>query len=203
MIDNDLLYDKLMNVFQWGDMEKGGDIYLDDKATLVPRNLRVLFAQTARNYASEGNFERAVKLLDTCQIVMPESLLPIRSNLRNFMANIYIDAKEEEKALQMMTESVDRLEKELEYYQRLAKSSKKRIKGQAEQQINGTSGVKRSLQELGGLADRLKNEELLTRIQNILGIPSAQPNLNEQPGQVPQQGQPQQVPGQPVPQSDS
>lgn len=177
MIDNDLLYEKLMNTFEWGNMEKGDEIYLDDKATLVPRNLRVLFAQTARNYVQEGNFERAIKLLDTCQIVMPESLMTTRPNLRNFMANVYIDAKAEDKALAMMTATVDRLEKELKYYQKLQKSDKKKIRDQGKQQVDYTT---RYLQEVGGLADRLKNEELLTRIQTILGIPTAPPaNLNE------------------------
>jgi hypothetical protein len=187
MIDNDLLYDRLMNTFEWGNMEKGAAIYLDDKATLVPRNVRVLFAQTARNYVSERNFERAIKLLDTCQIVIPEDLLTTRPNLRNFIANTYIDAGATEKGKKMMVETIDRLEKELDYYQRLNKSSKKRIKDQAAKQVKATKGY---LQELGGLADKIKDEELLNRIQLILGIPTATPDLNEQlepdPGQIQQ-----------------
>jgi len=202
MWDNDLLYDKLMNVFEWGGMEKGDGIYLDDKATLVPRNLRVLFAQTARNLVQEGDYARAIKLLDTCQVVMPESLLKTRANLRNFMANVYIDAKAEDKALVMMTSSVDILEKELAYFKHLRKSGGSNIKDQAKQQIDFTV---RSLQEIGGLADRIKNQELLDRIQTILEIPKAAPNLNEAGGQpsngqvIPGQGQGQgqQIPTEP------
>ena len=90
----------------------------------------------------------------------------------------------------MMTETVDRLEKELDYYQRLSKSSSKKIKDQGKQQVDYTT---RYLQEIGGLADRLKNEELLTRVQTILGIPSTPP-AGLEPQNQPNPGQPQQQP---------
>jgi hypothetical protein len=188
MIDNDLLYDKLMNVFEWGNMEKGDAIYLDDKATLLPKNLRALFAQVARNYVQEGNFERAIKLLDTSQIVMPESLMPTRHRLRNFMAATYVDAKALDKGKKMIIESVDRLEKELDYYERLSKSSKIGIRKQALGQVKYT---KESLQQLGGLANSIKDEDILNRIQAILGIQAPPPALNQQdPLQQPNNAQP-------------
>lgn len=200
MIDNDLLYDRLMNTFEWGNMDKGDEIYLDDKATLVPRNLRVLFAQVARNLVSrERDTARAIKLLDTCRVVMPETLLPTRPNLLNFMANVYIDAGAEDKALALLNANADRVEAEMKFYQSQAKTSNRRVKEQANDQVKTSQ---RALQEIGGLADRLQNKELLEKVRVALGIPAEQPQLEgqPQPGQgIPPQGLPGQPGGQPLP----
>ena len=88
MIDSDLLYDKLTKVFDWGNMDKNLKMNMDDKATLVPKNLRVLFVQLARTYAVERkDYTKAVYLLDYSQKVIPEAIMPMDLRLRFY----YID----------------------------------------------------------------------------------------------------------------
>ena len=51
-----------MKDFTWGNMDKG-TMFLDHKATLVPRNLRILFVQVAQQYSSEGDTAKAKEKL--------------------------------------------------------------------------------------------------------------------------------------------
>ncbi|MBR9861761.1 DUF2723 domain-containing protein [bacterium] len=95
MDDMDMLYDKLMNVYVWGNMEKG-ELFLDDKATLLPKNLRGLFVEVARYYSNQGQHDTAVALLDKCFEVMPEAILPMDFGLKIVAADIYFAAEQNE-----------------------------------------------------------------------------------------------------------
>ena len=58
MDDMDKLYNTLMNVYVWGNMDKG-TLYLDDKAQLVPQNLRQLFVSVADYHSRTGRLDSA------------------------------------------------------------------------------------------------------------------------------------------------
>jgi len=115
MDDMDLLYKRLMEDYVWGNMEKG-ELYLDDKAQLVPQNLRALFVQVADYYSRNGDMAKATALLDKCYSSMPESILPMRLNLKALSADIYYRAGQIEKADEFTADIGDRAFEMANYY---------------------------------------------------------------------------------------
>jgi hypothetical protein len=106
MDDMDLLYDKLMNVYEWGNMEKG-EMFLDDKAQLVPQNLRNLFINMARYHVSTGKADTAVALLDKCYASVPESILPMPLKNKVITADVYLQAGKTEIGDKLLIECGD------------------------------------------------------------------------------------------------
>lgn len=163
MIDNDLLYDRLMKDYEWGNMEKG-TMFLDDKATLVPRNLRILFAQVARNYSSSGNKERAIELLNKSFEVMPESILAYDLRLKLFYIDTYLDAGDKETGFAKMKELVEESKKQVNYFKRFTKTlHRANVRTQLEEAlttINTCAQISRQYgnTELAGEYEKLFNE---------------------------------------------
>jgi len=117
LIDPDLVYNKLMNVFDWGNMDKNLKMNMDDKATLVPKNLRVLFVQLARTYAMEkGENAKAIALLDRSLKVIPEAIMPMELRMRFYYIDTYYAAGANEKAEKLMAFMVNDCEQQAKFY---------------------------------------------------------------------------------------
>lgn len=125
MTDPDLVYDLLMDDYVWGNMENG-DIYVDDKATLVPLNLRRRFLQLSDLYIEKGNKEKAKALLDKCLKSMPESVLPMDNRLKVFLIRDYFRVGDTETGTTLLMELSEDLEEQVRYYGRF-KGSQKRL----------------------------------------------------------------------------
>jgi hypothetical protein len=152
MDDMDLLQDKLMNVYEWGNMEKG-EMFLDDKAQLVPKNLRSLFIQVADFKSRRNEVDTAAALLDKCFASMPESLLPMNLRLKAAAADIYYRADQIEKADKVLQEVGDDAFDLVNYYDKF------KTKG-----IQSASGDRNEnaevLKNVGLLANRYERTEL-------------------------------------------
>lgn len=129
MDDLDMLYDKLMNVYEWGNMEKG-KLWLDEKATLVPKNLQSLFIQVADIFSKQDQTEKAVKLLDKCFESIPESVMPMNLNLKAASAEVYYRAGKMERGDQMIQEVVKEASDIVSYYKRFKKIKHKSMVGE-------------------------------------------------------------------------
>ncbi len=70
-INTTILYDNLMNKFQWGNMEKEG-VYLEETTLRQTKNLRNLFYRLAMKLVEEGKNDSAEKVIDRCLEVMPK-----------------------------------------------------------------------------------------------------------------------------------
>ena len=123
MDDMPLLYNNLMNVYTWGNMEKG-ELFLDDKATLVPRNLRSLFIQVGDFYSRTNSHDSATALIDRCYEAMPESILPMDLRLKIASAEVYYRAGNTEKGDQFLTEVGDDAAELVVYYKRFPRRGK-------------------------------------------------------------------------------
>ncbi len=121
MDDMELLYKRLMEDYEWGGMEKG-ELFLDDKAKLVPQNLRSLFVQIADFYSRNGESDTAVALVDECFRAMPESILPMNLRLKAASADVYYKAEQTEKGDQMITEVADEAADLIRYFKRFKRS---------------------------------------------------------------------------------
>ena len=71
-IDSDLLYDKLMNTFKWGNMNDP-DIYIDHTTERTTKILKIRknFSRLAIVLAREGKFEKAIEVMNRCEEIMP------------------------------------------------------------------------------------------------------------------------------------
>ena len=159
MDDMDLLYDKLMNVYEWGKMEEG-TMFLDDKAQLVPQNLRSLFIQVADYYANTNKLDTAATLLDKCYSSMPESLLPMNLRLKAASADIYYKANQIEKGDQFLTEVGDDAYALINYYKKFT-------------QVDNKNENIQILQNIGPLARAYKRDELATKYDDLFKQASA------------------------------
>jgi tetratricopeptide (TPR) repeat protein len=74
-VATNIMYDNMVNKFRWGGME-GGKIYLDDKIRNMTINLRNNFERLAEALLVEGKKDSAIKVLDKCIEVIPESCVP-------------------------------------------------------------------------------------------------------------------------------
>lgn len=153
LIDKDLLYKRLMEDYVWGNMDKG-TMFLDHKATLVPRNLRVLFVQVAQRYLAEGDNEKARELLNRSLEAIPESVLPMDNYVRTYYIEMFNNVDEKEKAKAMLAQSVKQLQEETLYFQKMSKENDLRIKrigssklGEKRSEINQAIGIANRLQD--------------------------------------------------------
>ncbi len=128
LIDADLLYNKLTKTFDWGKMDKNLTMNMDEKATLVPKNLRVLFVQLARTYALEkADKKKAVYLLDYSQKVIPEAIMPMDLRLRYYYIDTYYMAGENKKAEQLLEIMVKDCEQQARFYKQYTGSKAKYV----------------------------------------------------------------------------
>ncbi len=153
MDDMDLLYNRLMKDYKWGNMEKG-TMFLDDKAQLVPQNLRSLFIQVADYYANTGKPDTAAALVDKCYASMPETLLPMNLRLKAASADIYYKANQMEKGDQFLKEVGDNSYELIQYYKKFRTTD----------ELNENMQI---LQSMGLLAREYKRDKLADTYDNL------------------------------------
>ncbi len=189
LVDNDLLYQRLMEDFEWGNMDKG-EMFIDHKAALVPRNLRVLFAQVANNYLRTGDKEKAATLLDEGLRVIPESILDMDAPLINYWSELYIEVGDTAKAKMMLEDHIGRLEKETRYYNEMYKTAKLDMRNQI---LAKQSGVLEGITGAQRIARTLKDDNNIKRLDDLMAVmpPVLLENLKRQRQQQQQQQQQQ------------
>ena len=76
-IDTDILYDRLMNTYRWGNMNDP-DVYLDDfhVRTMSIVRLRNRFVRLADELIRQGDNKRAKMVLDKCNELTPHEKIP-------------------------------------------------------------------------------------------------------------------------------
>jgi hypothetical protein len=164
MDDLDLLYNKFMNIYEWGNMDKG-TMFLDEKAQIVPQNLRASFVQLAGYLFNAGKVDSAVSLVDKCYSAMPESLVPMNLRLKASSADIYYKAGEIEKGDKILTEVGDDVYELYNYF--------KQIEGKKDKSINEYQIDNRQQENLGILrnvglmAKNYKRDELAKKYTDL------------------------------------
>jgi hypothetical protein len=75
VVNTALMYKHVMDKFKWGNVQDS-TVYLDETNLRMTMNFRNNFARLASALAEEGKNDSAVKVLDKCLEVMPESSVP-------------------------------------------------------------------------------------------------------------------------------
>jgi hypothetical protein len=129
-------------------------MFLDDKAQLVPQNLRSLFVQVADYYANTNKLDTAAALLDKCYASMPETLLPMNLRLKAASADIYYKANQTEKGDQFLVEVGDNAHALINYYKKFT-------------QVDNKNENIQILRNIGPLAREYKRDELANKYDDL------------------------------------
>ena len=115
-IDTDTLYDRLMNTFRYGRMEKE-DVHMDyyNIRTLSVIKLRNKFTRLANQLVDEHKLDSAILVLDRCMELMPHPKIPYDAFVPS-IANAYYRSEAREKASGVVRGHVDALLEDLEYF---------------------------------------------------------------------------------------
>jgi hypothetical protein len=159
MDDMDMLYNKLMNVYEWGGMEEG-TMFLDDKSQLVPQNLRSLFIQIASHMVNNNKLDSATALLDKCYSSMPESILPMNLRLKAASANIYYRAGKLELGDKFAIEVAEDAAELVKYYSRFKTKGIYSVTGDKSENLD-------LLRNASGMMKQYKREELASKYQTL------------------------------------
>lgn len=136
-VNEEVLYDNLMNKYRYSGMREKPHFYLDDKAEIVPSNLQQLFVSLAGTYMNKVEQikfmdsaltqpdskekiaeykKRAGALLDKCSEVIPESVLLTKGNVKFTIAQIYHDLGQDDKARKHLSELFEISRQEVAYF---------------------------------------------------------------------------------------
>lgn len=115
-IDTEKMYDNLMNKFKFGGLDKQG-VYLDENTLRMCFTHRRIFAQLITELLQKGEQERAVKLLDYVEKVVPA--YNVRYDWQNGatqLADAYYQVGKAAKGDQIMDELANKSVEYMEWY---------------------------------------------------------------------------------------
>ena len=113
-VDTDIMYDNLLNKFEYGNMELP-DVYLDETNRRLSYNLRTIFGRLANELVNEGKNDKAVEVLDFAMEKMPAE----KFGYNYFVFGIidaYYKAGATDKARELTWAFADRLDDELNHF---------------------------------------------------------------------------------------
>lgn len=114
-VDTERMYENIMTKFKWGQLDTNPKAYVDENIGRMTLNLVSNFVRLAMQLNKEGQYGKAVEVLDKCQVVLPAN----KVHYNFFHAEIpkaYLDAGEEEKAKAFAEKVLASAQAELDYY---------------------------------------------------------------------------------------
>jgi len=134
-IDTDILYNKLMKEFIYGDL--GADnVYLDEQNRRMTMNLRGGFTRLAQQLIQEGDTKRAKEVLDKSLEVIPNNKVPLDGFYAVLIADSYYKLKDAKKSRDIIYTMLDNKMQELRWYNSLPINEKKTFRDNIDR-ING------------------------------------------------------------------
>jgi len=157
-INTNVLYDKIMNTFKWGGIEKE-NVYLDENNRRMLMNIKNNFARLANALVKEGKIDSAITVLDKAVEIMPETKIPY-SYYDLLIAEAYYQANQAEKADRIMQIVANHTKEELNYFTSLPD----------EYQRPMATNIRRSImmsQEILRLSQKYERNELFQKLYKI------------------------------------
>ncbi len=160
-IDTELMYDNLMNKYQWGNMSDP-DVYLDAtnlRQIQNVQNIRELFGQLAMSLADESKEDSVLLVCDRCLEILPDSKIPFDYRLFPIVESYYrIDATD--KAKMLLNQIIDNYAANLKYFNSFPLSKKKSL----EMDIQQALAV---MQNSFLIAEKYEDAEIANRAKEI------------------------------------
>jgi hypothetical protein len=113
-VDVDIMYDNLLNRFEYGNMELP-DVYLDETNRRLSYNLRTIFGRLANELILQGDQQRAVEVIDFAMEKMPAEKFGYNYFVFALIESYY-RAGALEKARAYTNDFADQLDAEMHHY---------------------------------------------------------------------------------------
>jgi hypothetical protein len=133
VVNTAAMYNHVMNKFKWGNVQDS-TVYLDETNLRMTMNFRNNFARLASALADEGKKDSAIKVLDRCLEVMPESSVPYNWFIVP-IAEAYYKAGDTIKANKIVTRMINLYEQNLIYFFAFKGTMATAIKDRKEQSL--------------------------------------------------------------------
>ena len=133
VVNTAAMYNHVMNKFKWGNVQDSS-VYLDETNLRMTMNFRNNFARLASALANEGKKDSAIKVLDKCMEVFPESSIPYNWFIVP-VAEAYYLAGDTTKANKIVTRMTDLYEQNLIYFFAFKGKMATEIKDRKEQSL--------------------------------------------------------------------
>ncbi|HDR67694.1 MAG TPA: DUF2723 domain-containing protein [Bacteroidaceae bacterium] len=172
-IDTDILYNNLMNKFEWGRMNQP-DVQLDyyNIRTLSVIRFRNIYTRLALALLDEGKREKAVEVLDRCMELAPKHVLPYDRYISGFTLPVgegeilqlegiieaYYKCGEVEKANRILEEYYQILVEEANYYNSLKPKHKENVRREMYEAIA-------QIEDMGLLLKQYGQKDLMLELQ--------------------------------------
>jgi len=157
-IDSDILYDNLMNKFKWGRMNEKGvhiDHYTNRNISII--KIRNIFNRLTEQLINEGKRDSALKALDRCIELMPNSVIPY-DMFTIESANLYYTLGQFEKANALIQDFVKITNDELVYYLSMEPRHRKSV----DYEINVSLQI---MESLTSLTKQFNQKDLSAKIE--------------------------------------
>lgn len=128
-VNTDILYEKLMNTFKWGGVDKG--VYVDENNQRMLMNIKNNFLRLSEQLVAEEKFDKAEKALDYCYEVVDENVVEF-GYYDLLMADVYLRMGKKEKAERIFDILSQNLYEEMNYYASLNAKQAATIKEDAD-----------------------------------------------------------------------
>lgn len=114
LINTNAMYNNMVNKFKWGNMKNAS--YLDPESVRMIAQIVNNFNVLAENLYKQGRIEEAKKSLNTCLDAIPDRNFSLNFTIRKFyLADLLYKLKETSKANQMVENTANYIENELNY----------------------------------------------------------------------------------------
>ncbi|MEX0966577.1 MAG: DUF2723 domain-containing protein [Bacteroidia bacterium] len=149
-INTDLMYDNVMNKFQWGRLDEE-ELYVDNVLERQCVNLRNVFARLARALIVENKNERAIEVLDRSLEVLPERNVPYDVFMIPIV-ELYYTADAEEKGQEVAERLHFIYTDELNYLMALDPGKRQEAQEDIQRNLYGLRSLVRMAQDAGQTA---------------------------------------------------
>jgi len=180
-INNDWIFDKMMNKFVFGNADKPG-VYFDEENRRHLNSIRLAFAQGAGSLADAGRKEEAKKMLNKADKMMLEENFPYGMVSRNQQHNqislqfLFAAYKAGDTALaQKVTQRLRKdMEQQQAYYQSLSDDKRDNLSNEEERNENLLRGLMQ-------LEQQFKNQPPVTETPGQIKTEAVKPDSPKRP----------------------
>ncbi len=116
-VSSKLMYPKVMDDFKWGNMNNP-KVYIDENNGRMMTNIRNTFNRLAETLVTEGQNDKATRVLDRCKELVPNSVVPY-NYFSMLMSETYFKAGQPEKGKDIINTIMDNYKNQLDYYFKL------------------------------------------------------------------------------------
>mgnify|MGYP000972561349 CR=1 FL=1 len=175
-VNTDVMYDNIMNKFQWGGQDKEG-VNMDENCTRMTGNLRMQMGILAAALIGEGKKDKARAVLDKCLEKMPEKNIPFDATIFAICVGYY-EIGDIKKGNELSKMLFDIYEGDLRVYGNMPKS-------RASAYTRDVAQAKDIMRRLTGMAQQYKQDALYKEYASRLSVfisaeetePRAQPTI--------------------------